>query len=160
MHVDLATNLLIAAVAANGLLSGASGDQSVKQLPARRHIGVSAYSDYSRSADLGNGIAWYAVLGIGTALLSVVTGVIVLGRDPTGQQVAAAVTLIVATVAHMGLTAVAAPTNMSQRRHIGDEAALTRVFDRFERLQTARWVFNLAALGAAGWLLVASLRAA
>jgi hypothetical protein len=160
VHVDLATNLLIAAAAANGLLSGASGDQSVKQLPARRRIGVSAYSDYSRAADLGNGIAWYAVLGIGTALLSVVTAVIVLVGDPTGQQVAAAVTLIVATVAHMGLTAVAAPTNMSQRRYIGDEAALTRLFDRFERLQTARWAFNLAALGAAGWLLAATVRAA
>ncbi|MEN3304418.1 MAG: hypothetical protein V7603_620 [Micromonosporaceae bacterium] len=86
MHVDLAQGLLIAAVAANGLLSGASGDQSVKQLPARRRIG--------------------------------------------------AVALIVATVGHRAVTAVAAPTNISQRRQVGSEAALTRLFDRFERLQT------------------------
>lgn len=160
MHVDLVQGLTIAAVAANGLLSGASGDQSVKQLPARRRIGPVAYSDYSRAADLGNGIAWYAILGIGTAVLSVVTAIIVFTRQPSGAQVAAAVALIVATVGHMGLTAVAAPTNISQRRHVGDDAALTRLFNRFEGLQTARWSFNLAALGCVIWLLVATMRAA
>jgi hypothetical protein len=160
VHVDLAQGLLIAAVAANGLLSGASGDQSVKQLPARRRIGAVAYSDYSRAADLGNGIAWYAVLGIGTAVLSVVTAIVVVARHPTGAQVVAAVALIVATVGHMAVTAVAAPTNISQRRHVGSEAALTRLFDRFERLQTVRWTLNLAALGCATWLLVATVTAA
>jgi hypothetical protein len=160
VHVDLVQSLLIAAVAANGLLSGASGDQSIKQLPARLRIGPVAYSDYSRAADLGNGIAWYAILGIGTALLSVVTAAVVFTRQPTGSQVAAAVALIVATVGHMGLTAIAAPTNIAQRRHVADEPALTRLFNRFERLQTVRWSLNLAALGCVVWLLVATLSAA
>lgn len=34
MQVDLAGGLLIGAVVANGLLAGASLDQSIKQLPA------------------------------------------------------------------------------------------------------------------------------
>jgi hypothetical protein len=160
VHVDLAQGLLIAAVAANGLLSGASGDQSVKQLPARRRIGAVAYSDYSRAADLGNGVAWYAVLGIGTALLSAVTAIVVLARHPDGAQVVAAVALLVATVGHMAVTGVAAPTNISQRRHVGDETALLGLFNRFEKLQTVRWTLNLAALGCAIWLLVATVRAA
>jgi hypothetical protein len=160
VHVDLAQGLLIAAVAANGLLSGASGDQSVKQLPARRRIGAVAYSDYSRAADLGNGIPWYAVLGIGTAVLSVVAAIVVFAGSPSTAQVVAAVVLIVATAGHMGVTAVAAPTNISQRGHVGDDSALTRLFNRFERLQTVRWALNLGALGCAIWLLVATLRSA
>ncbi|HET6214362.1 MAG TPA: hypothetical protein VFE14_15965 [Micromonosporaceae bacterium] len=160
MQIDSAIGLLVAAVAANGLLSGASGDQSVKQLPARRKIGAVAYSDYSRAGDLGNGIAWYAVVGIGTALLSVVAGIVVLTQDPTGAQVAAVWALIVTTVAHMALTGRAAPLNMSQRRHVGDEAALTQLFNRFVRLQTLRWTFNLAALGCALWALLATISAA
>jgi hypothetical protein len=35
--------LLVAAAGANGLLAGASLDQSIKQLPARRRIGALSY---------------------------------------------------------------------------------------------------------------------
>src|SRR2546430_6449538 len=109
VHIDVAQGLLVAAVAANGLLSGASGDQSVKQLPARRRIGAVAYSDYSRAGDLGNGIAWYAVVGIGTALVSVGAAAVVLVRHPTGMQVAAATALVETTIGHIALTGIAAP---------------------------------------------------
>ncbi|MGH3679365.1 MAG: hypothetical protein ACRDT2_03645 [Natronosporangium sp.] len=155
----MTVGLLVAAVAANGLLSGASGDQSVKQLPARRRIGVLAYSDYSRAGDLGNGIAWYAAVGIGAAALSVLVAIMVLSQDPTSSQAAAAVTLLATSVIHMAITGRAAPTNISQRRHVGDEQALTQLFNRFERLQTARVLFNLAALGSAIWTLVATMQA-
>ena len=151
--------LLVVAVAANGLLSGASGDQSVKQLPARRRIGSVAYSEYSRAGDLGNGIAWYAIVGIGAAVLSVIAAAVVLVHQPTGGQTLASWVLIVTTVGHMAVTGIAAPTNISQRRYVGDEVALTRLFNRFERLQTVRWALNLAALLAAGWVLIETLRA-
>lgn len=159
MGFDATVGLLVATVAANGLLSGASGDQSVKQLPARRRIGVLAYSDYSRAGDLGNGIAWYGALGIGAALLSVIAAGVVLADGPTSAQAAAAWALILTTAGHMGVTAFAAPTNISQRRVIGDEPALTRLFNRFERLQTVRWALNLAALGCAVWALAATVQA-
>jgi hypothetical protein len=51
--------LRLAAVLANGVLVGASLDQSIKQLPARKKIGSVAYSNYSRAADLGNGVPFY-----------------------------------------------------------------------------------------------------
>jgi len=41
---DVLAVLLIAAALANGLIAGASLDRSVVQLPARRKIGVPAYS--------------------------------------------------------------------------------------------------------------------
>jgi hypothetical protein len=66
------TTPLLAAAGANGLLTGASLDQSIKQLPARHRIGVLAFARYSQTADLANGVAWYAVLGVGTALLALI----------------------------------------------------------------------------------------
>lgn len=64
--------LLLIATAANGVLVGASLDQSIKQLLSRHRTGIISYSQYSRAADLGNGIAYYGVLGTGKpcALLS------------------------------------------------------------------------------------------
>ena len=73
--MDTVRALIIAAVAFNGVLSGASLDQSIKQLPARRRMGVIAFSAYSRAADLGNGIVWYAILGVGAALLTIAAAV-------------------------------------------------------------------------------------
>jgi hypothetical protein len=47
---------LIAATAVCGIGAGASLDQSIKQLPTRRRIGVLAYSDFSRVADVRTGL--------------------------------------------------------------------------------------------------------
>jgi hypothetical protein len=49
--------------------------------PARHRIGVIAFSDYSRAGDLGRGIAWYAALGIGAALLTFIAP---LSDSPSG----------------------------------------------------------------------------
>jgi hypothetical protein len=75
--------LLMAAMIGNGLLVGASLDQSIKQLPTRHRIGVVAFSNYSKAGDLGHGIAWYAALGIGAALLTVLAAVV---GSPTGPM--------------------------------------------------------------------------
>jgi hypothetical protein len=68
--------LLILATAFNGILAGASLDQSIKQLPARHKIGTAVYSVYSQASDLGNGIAWYAIIGVGAALLTIIAALI------------------------------------------------------------------------------------
>src|SRR6185436_17923933 len=61
--------LILAAVAFNGILVGASLDQSIKQLPARHRIGVMAYSAYAKASDMVNVIVSYAITGIGYAIL-------------------------------------------------------------------------------------------
>jgi hypothetical protein len=141
--------VLIAALAANGVLTGASLDQSIKQLPARNRIGVLAFARYSQAADLANGVPWYAALGIGTALLSLAAAIATLTQHPSGLAAAALVVLIVATVAHSAVTARAAPTNFSQRAAGDDEAALAAIFDRFARWQTTRAALQVLALLAA-----------
>src|SRR3712207_1180535 len=81
MFLDITFVLILAATAANGLLAGASLDQSIKQLPARHKIGLVAYSEYSRASDLGPGIVWYAILGVGAAVLTIVAAVAALVQE-------------------------------------------------------------------------------
>ena len=155
MFLSLTFVLIVAATAADGLLAGASLDQSIKQLPARHKIGLVAYSEYSRASDLGPGILWYGILGVGAALLTIAAAVTALVQvvPPTGATpLYAAATL---AVVHFFATTQAAPTNFSQRKVAKDEAALARVFDRFERWQTLRVVVQGLTFGAMLWALVA-----
>src|SRR5918999_640080 len=113
-------------------------DQSKKQSPPRHKIGLIAYSEYSRASDLGPGILWYAILGVGAAVLTIAAAV---AAFIEGVPSASATPLYVAAlmaVLHSLVTTQAAPTNFSQRRVAKDEVALARVFDRFERWQTLR----------------------
>ncbi|MGH2514139.1 MAG: hypothetical protein ACRDHP_00640, partial [Ktedonobacterales bacterium] len=68
--------LTVGAAALDGILAGASLDQSIKQLPARHRMGVVAFSAYSRAADLGNGVVWYALLGVGAAVITIAAAVV------------------------------------------------------------------------------------
>src|SRR5687768_12556214 len=130
MSLGITFVLIVTATAADGLLAGASLDQSIKQLPTRRKIGPVAYSEYSRASDLGPGILWYAILGVGAAVLTIAAAVAgLIERVPSASATPLYVAAALA-VLHSLATTQAAPTNFSQRRVAGDEAALARVFDR------------------------------
>jgi hypothetical protein len=158
--MDTTSWVLLAALVANGLLTGASLDQTIKQLPARHRIGVLAFSDYSRAGDLGRGIAWYASLGIGAALLTVVAAVIGLADRPDGQTAAALWLALTLTAAHSFTTTRAAPTNFSQRGAAGDPVRLTAIFDRFARWSNARASLQALTLLSVAWALEASIAGA
>jgi hypothetical protein len=145
------SSLIVLAVAANGLLAGTSLDQSVKQLPARKRLGVVAYSAYTEAADLGNGIPLYAALGIGAALLSVAAAVLGWRMGAQATRLPAVLAGVLA-VLHSAATSRAAPTMFSQRRVRGDEAALANIFDRFARWQGVRCALQLANFAALLWL--------
>lgn len=149
-----ARGLMLAAVVANGLLAGASLDQSIKQLPARDTIGSVVYSEYSRAGDLGNGIAFYAALGVGGALITLIA-VFVAWRAPgrCKYRTWALGSAAVLTIAHSVMTAFAAPTNFSQRDAAGNEARLTEIFDLFVTLQTVRVILQVATLLTVVWAL-------
>src|SRR3712207_3142273 len=155
MFLSLTFVLIVAATAADGLLAGASLDQSIKQLPARHKIGLVAYSEYSRASDLGTGILWYGILGVGAAVLTIAAAI---GAFFEGAPSASATPLYVAAglaVLHSLVTTQAAPTNFSQRRVAKDEAALGKVFDSLERWQTLRAVVQVLTFGVMLWALVA-----
>jgi hypothetical protein len=139
----------LASVMANGLLVGASLDQSIKQLPARRRIGPVAYAAYARAADGStNGIAWYAALGVGTAGLTVATAAAAVWARQPGSARAAAVAAGLLSLAHSAATTRAAPIMLSLRTQ-DDEQVVADGLDRFERWQTVRAALQVATLAAA-----------
>jgi hypothetical protein len=145
--------LLGLATVVDGLLAGASLDQSIKQLPARHRIGMRAFSAYSRASDLASGLFWYAPLGIAGTVLTVAAGawgmILPLSAGPRLPLLLAAAL----AVAHSLTTARAAPINWSQRSAADDELVLAGIFQRFEQWQTARAVLQLATFLAIVWAL-------
>ena len=131
---------LLTATGFTGLLCGASLDQSIKQLPARHVIGVKAFSAYAKAADLKNGVIWYAILGIGAALASIVTAILV-WKTHTNESYSLPLYLGgILAICHTICTALAAPTYHKQKR-IQDEEELKKLFNKFERIQTFRSAF-------------------
>jgi hypothetical protein len=155
---DIVYVLIIGSVAINGILVGASLDQSIKQLPARHRIGAIAYSAYAKASDLGNGIVWYAILGIGAALLTIVTASVVFTQRNNAPFALPVYIAAVLSIFHSLATTQAAPTMFSQRRYENDEAALTSIFNRFEHWQTIRVVLQLLTLLALLWALLSYAR--
>ena len=159
MSPSLTLALTVAATAADGLLAGASLDQSIKQLPTRHKIGSVAYSEYSRASDLGPGILWYGILGVGAAVLTIAAAIVAFFEGLPSTSSTPLYAGAALAVLHSLATTQAAPTNFSQRRVAGDEAALARVFDRFERWQTLRVVLQVLNFGVMLWALVAYVSA-
>ena len=147
MGLDLTMALLLAATATTGLLAGASLDQSIKQLPARHRIGAATYSRYSQAADLGNGIAFYATLGIAVLVFNVcaAAAAYVLKASP-GLALSLQAGALLAILQSL-VTALAAPLNFRQRRTT-DETALAAILDRFARLQALRCAIQVLNFGA------------
>jgi len=140
--------LIVCAVALNGILVGASLDQSIKQLPARRQTSAVIYSAYSRASDLGNGIAWYVVIGIGSLLITVVTAIAAGSPENSPPYVTLIDVAVLLSILHTLSTTQAAPLMFSQRRYENDEGKLAQVFNRFERWQTLRAVLQVLTFAA------------
>ncbi len=148
--------LAIATTALIGPGAGMSLDQSIKQLPARRRIGIVAYSAYSRAGDQGNGLFLYPPIGIGSFLLAVAAAVSGhLCNLPGTLQVPLVISGVLA-ILHSLATVRAAPINFSQRKYdSADEANLARVLDRFAFWHNLRAALQVLNFGAALWATVA-----
>ena len=158
MKTSGTSELMLAATAANGLLAGASLDQSIKQLPARHKIGLSNYSRYMRASDLDNGVPWYAALGMGAAALTIATAISALSYERRSRRARPLYLAAVLSVLHSFATSQAAPTAFSQHAiALSDEASLAQMFDRFERWQTIRATLQVSTLGAMIWALLESI---
>ena len=148
--------LAIATTAVIGPGAGMSLDQSIKQLPARKRIGVAAYSAYSRAGDQGNGLLLYPPMGIGALLLAIAAAVSghlsgLPGHLQTPLDVSGALAIL-----HSFVTARAAPINLSQRKYQpSDEANLARVLNQFERWHNLRAALQVLNFGASLWATVA-----
>jgi hypothetical protein len=127
--------------------------------PAWRHVGVKAWAEFSRAADLGNGKIVYPVEGIGSALL--IAAAAVSFRLSSHRPLSAAIPIYGAVLMQVGgllMTTQAAPIMLSVARLEDDPVVLQRAFDGFARWGDLRAVFGFLGDCAALWALVAILR--
>jgi hypothetical protein len=143
---------IVAATALNGLLAGASLDQSIKQVPSRHRIGVKAYAVYVRGADLGTGTVWYALLANSATFATLASAYLGWQAQAQGQLLVALALSAVLSIAHTIATLGAAPTLRKSRTvPLDDENALEQLFDRFARWQTVRVSLQVIAFGTSLW---------
>lgn len=131
------------AIGLTGLLCGASLDQSIKQLPSRHRIGVRKFSEYVKAADLKNGVLWYAILGVGGSLFTILTGILVWQKMPDSHF---SIFIYISAFAALGQiisTTQAAPAYFSLKKNDTEED-LRRILNKFERIQTIRTLFVVA----------------
>ena len=120
----------VAATIVNGLLAGGNVDRAIVARPAWSQIGLAAWADYSRHADLGNGQWFYPMMALGGTLLSLLAAVLFLSnsrmpRRASWPMLSAAAFMIVC----LPISFRAAPFIQSLR-HLGnqDVALLSRAF--------------------------------
>jgi hypothetical protein len=146
--------LLAVATGLNGILGGAGVVRLLIENPAWRRVGANAWADFSRNADLGNGLALYPALGIGGTLttISAVIAYRLAGSVPGSAALPLHLGAILVIVG-MITTAFAAPQMLSLRSPL-DATALQQAFDRFEFWGGIRAVAQALAFGADLWAFV------
>jgi len=157
MSLRLTKSLLVAALVFGSL--GASFGRTFVENPAWRHVGVKAWAEFSRAADLGNGEIVYPIEGIGSALL--IAAAAFSFRMSPQRPLSAAIPIYGAVLMKIGvllITTQAAPIMLSVA-HIGDDpVALQRAFDGFAQWGNVRAVFVFLGYCTEVWALVTILR--
>lgn len=156
MDFILLKAFFLIALSFTGFLCGASLDQSIKQLPARQRIGIKAFSEYAKAADLKNGVIWYGIIGVGAAITSIVTALLTYLHHTKEPYNLPLYLGGICAICHSVCTAIAAPTYHQQKK-IEDEGSLKNLFDKFEFIQTVRSTFIVLNHFAFIWALICIL---
>jgi hypothetical protein len=151
MNLFIAT--LALATAVNGLLAGLNVDTALVKLPARRRIGAVAYATFARGNDLGNGLFVYPLLGIGAALLALLTTVLAFVARSEQEVLLLLSLAALLSILHTFATTRAAPVMLSIKHAPDDEALLTAKLDRFARWHAVRATFQVLAFFLLLWAL-------
>jgi len=123
--------LLILSTFVSGLLAGGNIDRALVAMPAWQPIGATSWAEFSRHADLGNGLILYPVEAIGGALLTVAAAIMFhFDRSAPRTAVVPLYAAVLFAAGGLVLTVKAAPI-MLGIRDLGDPAALQRAFEGF-----------------------------
>jgi hypothetical protein len=150
--------LAIAAIV-DGLLAGASADQSIEQLPARHRIGMRAYHAYTQASHMASGRFWLIPLGLGGPVLRIIAALWASSESLPGDRAFPVYLAAGLAVAHVLSTVKAGRINWAlapwQRvdRKITDERILADVLQRFERWQAVRATLQVLTFAAGVWAL-------
>ncbi len=150
--------LLAVATSVNGLIAGASLDQSIEQLPSRHRIGMRAYRDYSQASHMANGRFWLIPLGIGGPLLTIAVAIWAAVLDLPREHSVPVLLAAGLSVAYSVSTVVAARANWpiapwASKPAPDDERVLAQIFARFERRQAIRALLQFLTFAVTVWAL-------
>jgi hypothetical protein len=149
-HMKWIGLLIASATLFNGVLAGIDVDRWVVGMPAWHAVGVVGWANYSRSADLGNGLFLYPILAIVGTLFSLAAAVSFM-RQTQRERFTSVAIYVAAALALAGLlmTFKAAPFMLSlQHLRNEDVTALQQAFDGFEFWGGIRAILQTLAFGA------------
>jgi hypothetical protein len=132
--------LLAAATVLTGLLAGETVDRLIVGFPAWQQVDILTWAEYSRNADLGNGVFVYPIEGIGSFLLLMTASVLLFRTKIIDRSYVVPVHLAsVFAASALILTFFAAPFMLSIK-NISDPASLQYAFNRFFYWSTFRGI--------------------
>ena len=124
--------LLTGACCISGWLAGANIDRYIVQLPAWKYVNIIDWAEYSRHADLGNGLWLYPLEAVGTFILLLAASIIAIKNRATLKkitvQICAAAFFAVLKIA---LSALSSPVIMRLKTSGNDRQLLQKAFDQY-----------------------------
>lgn len=135
---------MVATTIVDAVLAGAVLDYSIKQLPARRIIGIVAYRKYFLASDLANGRFWYIPLGLASYVLNVLVAIRAYSFFGfTSVTLLFSIAAICALIHAFG-TSQAVPSGLAFMKITGDdEEILNKSFDKFAKWVLFRGIFGV-----------------
>jgi hypothetical protein len=130
----------------SGLLAGETFDRLVIGLRAWKYVDISSWANYSRHADLGNGIFVYPFEAIGSVILLMTASVIILRLTNRYNLKFPTIQIYLATILSLlGLlfTFFAGPYMLSIR-NISDPSILQNAFNEFYYWSTFRGIAHIS----------------
>ena len=137
--------LLVLAAFLSGLLAGGDIDRAFVAMPAWQEVGAVAWAEFSRHADLGNGLLLYPFEAFGNTLLTLAAA-LCFHSDRSASR-AAALPLYAAcmlAVGGLGFTVKAAPI-MLAIYDVDDPVALQAAFEGFRHWGNLRAICQVLA---------------
>ena len=132
--------LIFLAFLLSSTLAGTILNRIVVEFPARRKIGYVPYANYTRAADLGNGLWFYPFLAIGSLLFELAALGFWLFAALPSRLMAPIGAAVLFSAGVMVTTAVAAPL-MLRVGKTDTVQEVTSLLDRFVRVNYIRAVF-------------------
>ena len=119
------------AIIFSGLLAGAGVDRYIVHTPAWRHLDIRSWAEFSKHADLGNGLFLYPVEAIGGFIFLLIPSCIIIFKNRFKHVSLWIYSATALALAGLILTFFAAPVMLSLKTIGDDPAVLQQTFDKF-----------------------------
>jgi len=143
---------IITSIVLSGFLAGQTIDRYFVQFTAFRQLDILNWAEYSRHADLGNGIILYPIEAIGGFLFLAVSTIIVVAYRAELKSISTPIYLsFFLAAAGIFFTIFAAPVMLSVKTMGNDTALLQQAFEKFAYWSLWRGIVQLCCFFASVW---------